>query len=276
MSKGHNKKRNVGLVFEQALRTVSGHVMDSRVDEAKETISMLKKHFSPGTELKKELRIFNALLKTNVGDEKLAERILVVAKEGIRNIDSRKLDRQKGSFVNEANRFFGKNKLFRVKVPRFRDYATVQVLMNEWRKDDPDPLLVADYEQKIINMMLSEARNNDYDTVPAVNSLTLKLMHEKLENKYSDNLLPAQRDFLSRSVFVESDDEEIVEEMNEVKDTALTMLENYLKEEQSKLIHDKYTVIQEKIKGFEPDFSKESFAKHMTILHLLEELKSNE
>jgi hypothetical protein len=29
VSKGHNKKRNVGLVFEQALRTVSNHILDS-------------------------------------------------------------------------------------------------------------------------------------------------------------------------------------------------------------------------------------------------------
>lgn len=276
MSKGHNKKRNVGLVFEQALRTVSGHVMDSRVDDAKKTISMLKKHFSPGTELKKELRIFNALLKTNVKDARLAERILDVAKEGVRNINFEKLDHQKGNFVNEANRFFGKDKLFRVNVPRFRDYATVQVLMNEWRKEDPDPVLVADYEHKVIDMMLSEVKHNQYDTVPVVNSLTLKLMHEKLENKYNDNLLPTQRDFLSRAIFAGAEGDEIVDEMNDVRGTAILMLEKYLTEEKSKLIHEKYKIIQKKINGFEPDFSKESFAKHMTILHLLEELKSNE
>lgn len=273
-TRGHNKKRNVGLVFEQALRVVSGHVMDSKINEAKDTLVILRKHFSSGTELKKELRIFNALLKTNVQDEKIAERILSIAKEGVRKINYKDLDYQRGKFVNEANRFFGKNQLFKIRVPRFRDYATIQVLMNEWRSDDPDPFLMADYEQKVINMMLENSESPLGSKVPEVNSLTLRLMHEKLENKYSDNLLPAQRDFLSRAVFSSNDD--LMNEMNDTKNAALVMLESYLNEENSDFLKKKYLTVKENIQNYIPSCDKESFARHMTILHLLEELKSDD
>jgi hypothetical protein len=133
---------------------------------------------------------------------------------------------------------------------------------------------MADYEQKVINMMLENSESPLGSKVPEVNSLTLRLMHEKLENKYSDNLLPAQRDFLSRAVFSSNDD--LMNEMNDTKNAALVMLGSYLNEENSDFLKKKYLTVKENIQNYIPSCDKESFARHMTILHLLEELKSDD
>ena len=55
MSKGHNKKRNVGLIYEQVINKASAAMMDGGPEHAKMHISFLKKHFAEGTELLKEL-----------------------------------------------------------------------------------------------------------------------------------------------------------------------------------------------------------------------------
>ena len=76
MSKGHNKKRNVGLVYEQIVRQASIATTDKKVADAKKYIGLAKKYFSNDSELVKEFKLFNAILETNNVSERVACRVL--------------------------------------------------------------------------------------------------------------------------------------------------------------------------------------------------------
>ena len=79
---------------------------------------------------------------------------------------------------------------------------------------------------------------------------------------------------MPKAVFSEA--AELIQEMNDTKAAALVMLDAYLKEENSQILLKKYQKVKENIDNFIPENNKESYAKHMTVLHLIEELSSNE
>ena len=53
MSKTHNKKRNVGIIYEQLVRKVSESLVEGDMDRANLVLDILKKNFRKGTELNK-------------------------------------------------------------------------------------------------------------------------------------------------------------------------------------------------------------------------------
>ncbi len=46
MTKKHNKKRNVGIVYEQLLRYISTKIIENRQDMSKKAVKILEKRFN--------------------------------------------------------------------------------------------------------------------------------------------------------------------------------------------------------------------------------------
>ena len=59
----HNKKRNVGIIYELLLKHISTKLLEGNKKDAKIATRLIEKHFKKGTELYKEFRLFNALVK---------------------------------------------------------------------------------------------------------------------------------------------------------------------------------------------------------------------
>ena len=58
MSKGHNKKRNVGLIYEQVVRQATIATTENRANDAKAYVRFVAKYFSKDSELLKEFKAF--------------------------------------------------------------------------------------------------------------------------------------------------------------------------------------------------------------------------
>ena len=87
----HNKKRNVGIIYEQLSQAFS----ESLVEKDKKRSMLVKKiiddHYQKDGEIFKEFKIFNALLKVYAGSDSLATSILQEAKNATRNLNKKKL-----------------------------------------------------------------------------------------------------------------------------------------------------------------------------------------
>ena len=75
MAKTHNKKRNVGLMYELLLRYISYSLVEDRKKDAQVALDIISERFSQDTELYKEFRLFNALAKSTVSDTAIAAAI---------------------------------------------------------------------------------------------------------------------------------------------------------------------------------------------------------
>ena len=84
MNKSHNKKRNVGVIFELLLRCVSARLIEHDEKSAQVALDIISKYFDKESELYREFRLFNALAKSTVSDTAVAAGILSEAKQAAR------------------------------------------------------------------------------------------------------------------------------------------------------------------------------------------------
>lgn len=276
MSKGHNKKRNVGIVYEQLVFTVSKATIDNDKDTANKALKIIKTYFSPGTELYKEYRLFNALVQTHVSSEALASRILEETKSACSSYNIDTLRKEKSDLINEINRVFGKDKFYMTPVKNYKLFATIHTLMEEWRSNTPDVMRRVQYESKLHEWLMTPKSMQVIEEMktPDVNDLTVKIMRGSFNKKFGS--LNERQKELIRSIVFETNKEAVVKRMSEQKQIALLSLKSYYNQCDSKHVSLKIpqaiSLLEELDSG---DTSDKNIAKFLTISQLCDELAEN-
>lgn len=204
MAKTHNKKRNVGIIYEQLLRKISCALVEDNKPLAQEVITVLHKHFKPGSQLYREFRLFHALVNTTVDSESLATRILHEAKTAAQNFDRHELEKEKSLLIKDINHILNDAGFYNQRIPEYRAYATTQVLLNDWRKGEKsDFARVSEYEKTVHQRLLREApiKNDPVAKNEDVNELTVRIMTEKFNKKYGTELNEEQAEIIKEYVF---------------------------------------------------------------------------
>ena len=76
MARSHNKKRNVGIIYEQIINYVCNKLMNKEKDKAEVAIKIIKNNFKKDTQLYKEYKLFKALASTHNVSDHLASSII--------------------------------------------------------------------------------------------------------------------------------------------------------------------------------------------------------
>ena len=274
MSKGHNKKRNVGLVYEQIVRQASIATTEKRAIDAKKYIYLATKYFSKDSELVKEFKLFNAILETNSVSERVASRVLELAKESAKLIDMDRLDREKGLLINEANHTLGRGELFNTRVENFRALATVQSLLNEWRAPGSlSPAVTAKYENQLMKFMMMQPKEPNAHVSEGVDALSVKMFHKRFDEQYQDKLTASQKKFLNDVTFFSK--EEMQNTILETKIRTLKMLDGRHAQEANDLLRVQYESVRNNIATLDPT-SPEAPARQLTLLQLIDELEDKD
>lgn len=274
----HNKKRNVGIIYSQLLRNISKCVVEDNSGEAERIVSIVKDKFRPGTELHKEFRLFNALSRTRVDDSSMATRIISEAKSAARDHDAEKLDREKSLLIKEINQTFDSRSFYNINVPEYRTFATIQTLLNDWRKDEVSNFeRIANFEKTIHEHLLREESSEEtLDKTPDVDSLTVKIMTKKLSDSFSPVLTSEQKNAIQKYILASSDrveEKSFLYEMKEEKKSLLRALTNYSPNCKNEIISGQIPAIRESIDNFNPGKLDDStVAKYLTMIKLRKEL----
>ena len=282
MSKGHNKKRNVGIVYEQLVATVSKAMVENDRSSADKALKIIKKYFAPGTELYREFRLFNALVQTHVSTDALASRILQETKDAAHKYDVNKLRSEKSDLINEINRSFNKDTFYSTPVKNYKTLATIHVLMEEWRNDDPDVSRRVMYESNLHNWLLTPKIDETLESqkTPSVNNLSVKIMRETFNKKY-DKLLNEKQKMLLKSLILDSSGaaasvETVSKRMSEQREKAKGLLINYGSVCESAHVKKKIPDVVRILEGLDTgDTSDKNVARMMTVIQLCDEILEN-
>ena len=189
MAKIHNKKRNVGVIYEVLVRYIAECMVEKNNDNRRIASRILKKYYSPGTEIFKEYRLFKSLVETTVSTESVASSILQEAKKAAKNFDEKKLDKEKSSLIREINYQLGSDSIYNIRIDDYTLYATIQTCLNEWKKPVSDNILIlAEYENNVVNRLIAtkESPNPCFDKMKDVDNFVVKIMAEKFNKRYRD------------------------------------------------------------------------------------------
>lgn len=277
MSK-HNKKRNIGIIYEQIIQFVCKSLMESNNEIAEQGLSIIKEHFKEGTQLNKEYKLFKALSDTKGVSEHLANSIIFEAKKACNHMfDNEKLEREKSSLIKKLNYTFGKGVIFEESVKKYTEYATIQTLLNEWRNPETASFdLTTKYEIKLHESLSSSRQEEKTITdIPQVDSITYKLMNEIFSKKYSSLLNETQNKILK--LYSTERNEELLESFSNLKIKTEMLLENYILKCDNKILKEKYQKVLNNISQLsDSDLSKENLQKYLTLSKLEEELLGEE
>ena len=271
----HNKKRNVGLIHEQLVKYVASSLIENDNKSAEQAIQVIVKHFKPDTELYREFRLFNAMINMPVGSRSIAERILQESKAAAKAHDAQKLRKEKSLLIKDINtRLSETRSLYDIKVDNYRLYATVQSVLNEWRgKNSLDLTSRASYEEKVVQWIARDEKLSNI-TENKSDPLVQKVLFEKFEKKYKNCFSQAQKSLLDTSIM--GTDEEYSFAIKNLKKEAGQALRKYKLTCENKMIKESIDDVGQKIQTLSEERSAESVSRSLHLIHLLEEMDSNE
>lgn len=273
MAKNHNKKRNIGIIYEQIINFVCKSLMENDNQNAEKAINIIKNHFKKNSQLYKEYKLFKALSETQNISETLATSIIKEAKKACNHMfENKKLEEEKSFLIKDLNYSFGKGIIFEEKVKDFRRYATIQTLLNEWRSDTPSFDIITEYEVKLHENLISKKEVIQENFVPKkVDKLTYKIMNEMFNKKYNSKLNNIQRETIT--FFMKDDEKSLQEKYKFIKSSSINLLEKYIKDCNNKILLEKYNNVKSNILSLDcSNMSKENLQRFLTIGKLKEEI----
>ena len=284
MSNKHNKKRNVGIIYELFVRHIANCIIENDKKSAKVATNIMEKRFAKGTELYKEFRLFNALATSNISSTPAAAAILTEAKGAARRFNSTKLDREKSALIKDINYKINDNSFYYRNISNYSEYANIQNLLNEWRKEDDANLKkIVEFEKKAVDWLITEKSNNNLEIAQkeAENSqsdkLVFNLMTKKLNEKYS-HMSKEQKEIIKNYAFyAETNRSKLVEYLENKKNQTLKSLNGFSKINENKIVNGKINEVAEKIKNLDTsDISDSSIVKFLTLTNLVNEINSED
>jgi len=278
----HNKKRNVGIIYELLLNYISTNIIEGNNFEAKKASKIVERHFKKGTELYKEFKLFNALANTEVKNTHVVASILNEAKNAVRNnINSAKLEKEKSILIKNINYTLNKKSFYHSNIKNYRELGTIQTAINEWKSNSSDLTKIALLESKIVDKMLSEDKNIDNFKnidVDHTDRLVYKIMIEKFNNQYKNSLNIDQKEIIKNYVFYKDKNEKMLQEMFErKKDQSIALLNDFEDRSKNKYLLSKVDNVRSKINEVNSkNVNDNTIVKFLTLTKLIEEITKEE
>ncbi len=281
----HNKKRNVGIIYELLLRYISNCLIENNKKDLKKATTIIENSFAKGTELYKEFRLFNALAKTTASETYIAASIISEAKAAARKTNKKNLDKEKSNLIRDINYNLNDKMFYHRSVDHYRDYATIQTLLNEWRKgEDANIQKIVSFESKIIDHLLKTKTKPDLEkeykkiNESSSDKLVFKIMTEKLNKKYSNELSDDQKEIIKNYVFYgQKNDNTLKDYLTEKKNEAINLLENFSLEEDNKILLEKVDSVKKSILSVDvKNVNDNVVVKFLTVTKLINELTKTE
>lgn len=283
-SKNHNKKRNSLLLYEFLVRTISNSLVEGDKQKSSSALKILKKHFKPGTNLYKEFRLMNSLIKTTVSSDHVASTILKEARVVATSIDVLKLDREKSLLIKSINHTLNEDHFYDQQVPDYRTYATIQQLVNEWRSKDKDIGKLASYEDQLMRLLTTKKEAAFDHTITedstGTSRLLMKVMSKKLNEKYQNILSEQQRSLIKAYAFSSATDDQttIKMKLSEIREGLLPMINSSLNDEgHGQYLGKKLLEVRDVLQNENVDcINDDTITRFMLYSRLQSELESKE
>lgn len=283
MSKNHNKKRNSILLYEFLVSSISKSLVENDKKKSSAALKILRRHFKKGTNLYREFRLLNSLVKTSVSSPQVASRILKEAKDAAIQINVEDLNREKSLLIRNINHTINDAGFYDQHISEYRMCATIQQLINEWRSDDADLSRVAEYEDQLVSWLLTPKKSVNEHTISedsaGTSRLLMTVMTKKLNEKYS-GLSDQQKSIIKAyALSTESNDStHLRTKLEEVRTNLINSIDAYAEETKSlphlskKLLETKEELLKESIETVDDS----TITKFMIYSKLNSELESKE
>jgi len=267
----HSKYKNTGILFELLVRQITA---DTLKGDDSPAIDLLKKYFVK-SELGREYKLYESILKSKVINESRATLFINTALDNSKRFNKTSLKKQKYNLINEIKNHYDLDTFFGAKIKNYKELAALYTLIegvNAEKSTDTKQLVnnkitllefltKKEVSTKQKDIVLNEFKTYDKDT----RILTYKVLLENFNDKY-DNLSSDQKQVLKE--FINSVDS--TPGLRNFYNTKIGELKTSLNEE-AKNVKDKATQVKiTEVAKFLTELSKSDKVNTDNLVDLLQ------
>ena len=187
----HSKFKNTGILFELLVRQITTDTLSGKESKATD---ILKKYFSK-TELGREYKLYENLLKRTDLTEGKADIIINTVLEGVKQLNKTALKKQKYNLIKEIKNHYNLEEFFKTKLPHYKVQAAIYTLIESSDNKLSNTENIINNKLVVLEHLTATAKkeNKKEDSIVELEQqdkdtriLTYKILLEKFNSKYAD------------------------------------------------------------------------------------------
>ena len=191
----HSKFKNTGIIFELLVRQITLEVLNG--DATEKAKKIVSEFFSPKTELNKELRLYELLMKEKYNSESRAEKFIDTVNEAHNRIDQKQLHKEKYNLIKKINESFNMDDFLSSPISNYRLLASIYKIFESKKMDNYDIKDVFNSKITLIESITSKPATKSINKKDKLvenykkqdkdlRLLTYKILVETFNKKYSN------------------------------------------------------------------------------------------
>ena len=206
----HSKVKNTGVLFELLVRQITLEVLNG--DKTENAKHIVKEFFAAGTELNKELRLYDLLLKEKYNSESRAEMFVDTVSQAHSKLNENKLSKEKYNLIKQINEKFELEQFLSSPITNYKVLASIYKVFESKKSENYDIKDIFNSKVTLIENIISRpslAKTNKTEDTKLIESykqqdkdlrlLTYKILVETFNKKYT-NLDSNQKNLLKEYI----------------------------------------------------------------------------
>jgi hypothetical protein len=205
----HSKVKNTGVLFELLVRQITLEVLNG--DKTENAKNIVKEFFAAGTELNKELRLYDLLLKEKYNSESKAEMFVDTVSQAHSKLNETKLAKEKYNLIKQINEKFELEQFLSSPITNYKVLASIYKVFESKKADNYDIKDVFNSKITLIENIIARpsTKTNKVEDNKLIESykqqdkdlrlLTYKILVETFNKKYT-NLDDNQKNLLKEYI----------------------------------------------------------------------------
>jgi hypothetical protein len=207
----HSKFKNTGVLFELLVRQITLEVLNG--DKTENAKKIVKEFFAPGTELNKELRLYELLLKEKYNTESRAEKFVDTVSQAHSKLNEGKLAKEKYGLIKEIGAKFEIEQFLSSPITNYKVLASIYKVFESKKSENYDIKDIFNSKITLIeNIIARPAKVEEVKNVESIKLmetysqqekdlrlLTYKILVETFNKKYT-NLDAKQKGLLKEYI----------------------------------------------------------------------------
>ena len=205
----HSKVKNTGVLFELLVRQITLEVLNG--DKTENAKNIVKEFFAAGTELNKELRLYDLLLKEKYNSESKAEMFVDTVSQAHSKLNEGKLIKEKYNLIKKINEKFELEQFLSSPITNYKVLASIYKVFESKKSENYDIKDIFNSKVTLIENIIARpsTKTNKVEDTKLIESykqqdkdlrlLTYKILVETFNKKYT-NLDSKQKNLLKEYI----------------------------------------------------------------------------
>ena len=205
----HSKVKNTGVLFELLVRQITLEVLNG--DKTENAKNIVREFFAAGTELNKELRLYDLLLKEKYNSESKAEMFVETVSQAHSKLNEGKLSKEKYNLIKQINEKFELEQFLSSPITNYKVLASIYKVFESKKSENYDIKDVFNSKITLIENIIARpsVKINKVEDTKLIESykqqdkdlrlLTYKILVETFNKKYT-NLDTNQKNLLKEYI----------------------------------------------------------------------------